>query len=75
MQILNSGCTVLPNDKVLVLGFFYTAYQKTAAIFDIKQVRNYIIFFQGRAPWSYGLIGHFLDQEGEGSNLTAARSH
>ena len=72
MQILNSGCTVLPNAKVLVLGFFYSAYQKTAAIFDIKQVKSYIIFFKAG---HHGLIHHVLDWEGEGSNLTASRSH
>jgi hypothetical protein len=39
MQILNSGCVVLPDvDKILVLGFFHTAYQKTAALFDINEV-------------------------------------
>ena len=38
MQILNSGCVLLPNQNILVLGFFHSAYQKTAALFDINLV-------------------------------------
>ncbi len=43
MQILNSGCVLLPDDKILVVGFFHAAYQKTAAIYDIKQVIEIIL--------------------------------
>jgi hypothetical protein len=28
----------MPNRKILVLGFFHVAYQKTAALFDIEEV-------------------------------------
>ena len=36
MDIYGSGCIVLPNDEILVLGSWETAYEKSAAVYNVE---------------------------------------